>query len=191
MHKVHVRGALVSTSLSKACTVISKSNILFCSIQLKQILLFAFIIMLLATSPSITCPRSPLEHFSQELGFAGKQGSWQWGGTRFSHPAMALGPTSGPEQQKGSLAHETEESCSILQEHPQKQTSASLVFPQMKERPSGSARQIMPQSNVLRSWLERKVPAGALNSNGLGFQPQPCHWASLRLAVLQLMLSEA
>lgn len=64
--------------------------------------------MLLDTSSSIAFPMSPLEYSDQEPNFARTQGSGSEEGTRLSYPAMALGLSSGPEQQTGSLACEIE-----------------------------------------------------------------------------------
>lgn len=141
--------------------------------QLKRNCLFSFIIMLLDTSSSIAFPMSPLEYSDQEPDFARTQGSGSEEGTRLSYPAMALGLSSGPEQQTGSLACEIE----VMLHPPVSIHKAPLcftIFPHIREKQQVKLTcQIMPQCNSLRCWLRRKVPSGPQKQMALVFKPRP------------------
>lgn len=72
-------------------------------------------------------------------------------------PAVPLGLTSGPEQQRGPPAHQIRESFSIFRWESTK-PSVSLILPHIKEEQQVNLTcQTTPQSNIRRHWLERKL----------------------------------
>lgn len=124
---------------------------------------------------------SPLEYSDQEPDFARTQGSGSEEGTRLSYPAMALGLSSGPEQQTGSLACEIE----VILHPPVSIHKSTPLFhylsPQKEKQQVKLTCQITPQCNSLRRWLQEESAVWASEANGLSFQAPPHHLTSLSL----------